>query len=87
MASPELKVNVMSFGARGKYRLQMQATVGGSPIPNAKIEVIGNDGTVQEMRADENGAAAVLWTVLSGDLWLSFTVQGHPVSHVENLFA
>ena len=87
MASPELKVNVMSFGGRGKYRLQMQATSGGSPIPDAKIEVIGNDGTVQEMRADENGAAAVLWTVMSGDVWLSFTVQGRPVSHVENLFA
>lgn len=87
MASPDLKVNVMSFGGPGKYRLQMQATLEGSPIPGAKIEVIGNDGTVQEMRADEFGAAAVLWTVMSGDVWLSFTVQGHPVSHVENLFA
>ena len=87
MADPKLAVTTMGFGGQGKYRLQMQATQDGKPIPNAKVEVIGNDGTVASVRADENGAAAVLWTVKSGNVWLHFTVQGCPSPHIENLFA
>ena len=87
MAEPALKTNVVMFGRMGRYRLTLAASEDGRPLPNARIEVVGSDGNIQEVRADEHGTAAVVWVVADGEnVWLSFTVNGHPVKKSENLW-
>ena len=88
----ELAVHVTRIGnGPTKYRLQVCATKDGKPIVGAKVEAIGNDGKTENTDrtggTDSNGAAVIQWEVSAGDVWLNFTVNGTPVTTIENLFA